>query len=256
MENKELTSYFDKEFELRYFETNQLGVASPTTMLTLLEETAAEHCFVANYDLYRLAEQNIGWILFSGVMEMERYPHYKEKITIRTWLSKYSMFKGTRENIIYDAQGNPIGRAKGLWVFFDIEKRKPTPIFDSIKKEWSFCDQESISCNLSKKIQPIESPDTCCTFKVQRCDADMYRHANNIKYLQWAIESIPSEIRAQYSLHSVDSRFISEVSVGQTIDSFIKSDSTEGEDKTFLHTIKREDTVCATARSVWRKIRE
>ncbi len=256
METNGLTNYFDKEFELRYFETDQCGLASPKTMLTLLEETAAEHCSATNYGLYQLAKQQIGWVLFSGVMEIDRYPAYKEKITIRTWLSKYSRFKGTRENLIYDAQGNIIGRAKGLWVFFDIEKRKPTPIFDDIKKEWSFCDQESIQYQLSKKIQPIDISDDYRTFHVYRYDVDMYRHANNIKYLQWAIESIPEEITDQYYLHSVDSRFVSEVPVGQTIESHIKEEMIEGEDRTFLHTIKRGDTVCATAHTLWRKAKK
>ena len=81
---------------------NKFGEASPTTILTLLEETAADHCCSINHSLYDLIQQNIGWVLVSGVMKMERYPIYKEKITIRTWLSNYSTVRGIRENIIYD----------------------------------------------------------------------------------------------------------------------------------------------------------
>ncbi len=254
MENKTLTNYFDKNFELRYFEMNELGFASPTTILTLLEETAAEHCYDINYNLYQLAEQNIGWILFSGIMQIDRYPNYKERITIRTWLSKYSTFKAIRENIIYDAQGDIIGRAKGLWVFFDIDKRTPKPIFDDIKKEWSFCSEESIKYNLSKKIQAIETPDYHCSFKVHKYDADMYKHANNIKYLQWVIDSIPNEITDNYYLYSIDGKFISEVHLGQTIESFVKRDTVENGNKIFLHTIKADNKVCAVAHTVWRKI--
>ena len=139
-----VVNYFDKQFELRYFEMNEFGIASPTTILTLLEETAAEHCYSIDHSLYQLEKENIGWVLISGIMQMERYPNYKEKITIRTWLSKYSTINGFRENIIYDAQGNIIGRAKGLWIFFDIERRRPAQIFDEIKEKWSSCTEESI----------------------------------------------------------------------------------------------------------------
>ncbi len=97
-----MENYFDKEFELRYFEMDKFGECSPTTILTLLEETAADHCYSINYSLYDLVEQNVGWVLFSGVMKMDRYPKYKEKITIRTWLSVYSTIKGIRENIIFN----------------------------------------------------------------------------------------------------------------------------------------------------------
>ncbi len=251
MENKTLTNYFDKDFEL-----NELGFASPITILTLLEETAVEHCYAINYNLYQLAEQNIGWILFSGIMQIDRYPNYKEKITIRTWLSKYLMTKGIRENIIYDAQDNIIGRAKGFWIFFDIEKRSPKPIFDGIKKGWSFCNQESVQYNLYKEFQVIETPDYRCSFKVHKYDADMYKHANNIKYLQWVIESIPNEIIENHYLYSIEGKFISEVRLGQTIESLVKQDTVKSEDKIFLHTIKVDNKVCATAHTVWRKIKK
>ncbi len=74
-----INNYFDKQFELRYFDMNGLGIASPTTILTLLEETAAEHCCSINHNLYQLEKQNIGWVLFAGIIQMERYPRYKEK---------------------------------------------------------------------------------------------------------------------------------------------------------------------------------
>ena len=93
---------FDKKYELRYFEMNKYGLASPTAILTLLEETAAEHCHSIDYCLYSLERQNIGWVLVSGVIDMLRYPKYKESIVIRTWLSKYTLVKGHRENIIFD----------------------------------------------------------------------------------------------------------------------------------------------------------
>ncbi len=176
-----INNYFDKQFELRYFEMNELGTATPTTMLTLLEETAADHCYSINNDLFQLAEKNIGWVVFAGIMQMDRYPAYKEKITIRTWLSKYSTIKGFRENLIYDEQNKIIGRAKGLWVFFDIKRKRPVQIFDDIVKKWSYCDEECIDHNVSKKIKAVENPDYELKFKVNRYDTDMNDHVNNIR---------------------------------------------------------------------------
>ena len=109
-----MNTFFDQSYNLRYFETNKHGMASPTTILTLLEETAAEHCHNIGYDLYNLENQNIGWVLVSGIIDMMRYPKYKENITIRTWLSKYTLVKGYRENIIFNGEGNEIGKAKGI----------------------------------------------------------------------------------------------------------------------------------------------
>ncbi|MCT4615192.1 MAG: thioesterase [Marinifilaceae bacterium] len=250
-----IKTYFDKEFELRYFEMNKFGFASPTTVLTLLEETAADHCISINHSLYQLGEQNIGWVLISGYMQMYRYPKYKEKITIRTWLSKYTTIKGFRENIIYDEQNNIIGRAKGLWIFFDIERRRPTEIFSDIKDKWSHNKEESIDHNISQRIDAVLNSDLEIKFKVNRYDTDMIKHVNNIRYLQWVIESTPEEIVDNYYLYSIDGRFISEAHLGQTIISLTKNIEIETSDKSYIHSIKIEgtDKDCATAKTVWKK---
>jgi acyl-ACP thioesterase len=244
--------YFDKEFELRYFEMNKLGLATPTIMLALLEETAADHCYSINHSLFDLVKKNVGWVLVSGAMQIERYPNYKEKITIRTWLSSYSSIKGYRENIIFDEQQNIIGRAKGLWVFFDIDKRKPIPIFNDIKEKWGYYNEESINKNIKKKIDAIDLASHIKQFKVNRFDTDMNKHVNNIRYLQWVIESIPEDIADNYSLYEIDGRFISEAQYGDTVLSLTNTDI---ENDSFVHTIKIEGSnkVCATAKTLWRK---
>ncbi len=231
---------------------NKFGEASATTILTLLEETAADHCCSINHSLYDLIQQNIGWVLVSGVMKMERYPHYKEKITIRTWLSLYSTVRGLRENIIYDENENIIGRAKGLWVFFDIKQRRPAKIFDVIKEKWSFSDEESIHHDINKKIEAIDNTRILKEFKVNRCDVDMYQHLNNIIYLQWVMDSIPEEINDHYYLSSIDGRFISEAQYGENILSFTERN---GDENSFSHTIKTRENnkVCATAITHWKE---
>lgn len=247
-----MKNYFEKQFELRYFEMNRSGEASSTTILTLLEETAADHCYSINHSLYDLEEQYIGWVLLSGIMKMDRYPKYKERITIRTWLSGYSAIRGIRENIIYDGKGNIIGRAKGLWVFFDIKRRRPIQIFDSIKEKWSFDQEESINYNITKKIEAIDSANFVKEFKVNQFDVDTNEHVNNIRYLQWMMESLPEEIIDNYYLHSIDGRFISEAQYGDTIISYTERDIQEN---SFVHTIKTQisNKTCATAKTKWKE---
>lgn len=245
-----MENYFEKQFELRYFEMNKFEEASPTIILALLEETAADHCYSINHSLYDLFKQNIGWVLVSGVMKMERYPKYKETIIIRTWLSGYSVIKGIRENIIYDELRNIIGRAKGLWVFFDIKRRRPVQIFDDIKEKWSFCNEECINHDINKKIKAIDSARYIKEFKVNRFDVDMNQHVNNIRYLQWLMDSIPDEIIDNNYLHSIDGRFIAEAQYGDEITFFTERNIS---DNSFAHTIKTNNNkICATAITLWK----
>ncbi len=247
-----MENYFEKQFELRYFEMNKFGEASATTILTLLEETAADHCYSINHSLYDLETQNIGWVLLSGVMEIDHYPKYKEKIIIRTWLSDYSSIKGIRENIIYNEQGQIIGRARGLWVFFDIMRRRPIQIFDDIKEKWSSYHEECFDHDIKKKIEAIDYGKYSNEFRINRFDVDTNHHVNNIRYLQWLIESIPVEIIDNYSLHRIDGRFIAEAHFGDIIMSCTEMDSLEN---SFVHAIrtKSNNRPCATGKTLWKE---
>ena len=245
---------FSKIFELRYFEMNKYGVASPITILTLLEETAAEHCHNINHCLYSLESQNIGWVLISGSIDMIRYPKYKEKITIRTWISKYTLVKGYRENIIFDDSGTIIGKAKGIWVFYDIKKRKPVPIIEQIKSKWGLNPTISQEVDIDT-IKVADHSNYQLEYDIFKSDVDSNKHVNNIKYLHWLIESLPEDILDNCILKRINARFFSEGKFGEKIRVYKNN---EVDQNIFLHTMRSnmDNRLIAAAQTVWDKIQK
>ncbi|MCL1814494.1 MAG: thioesterase [Treponema sp.] len=246
-----MQNYFYKKFELRYFDMNKHGVASPTTILTLLEETAAEHSYSIDYCLYNLEKKNIGWVLTSGTIDMIRYPKYKETILIKTWVSKFTLVKGYRENIIFDDSGDIIGRARGIWVFYDIEKKKPVPIIDEIKTKWGINPEISRENNF-EKIKVLNDEKHQLEYDIYKSDVDNNKHVNNIRYFHWLIESLPDEIMDSYFLKVINAKFFSEANFGEKIRIFNKN---EMEQKTFLHTMRSSinNRLLAAAHTTWGK---
>jgi len=246
-----MENYFDRKFQLRYFEMNKHGEASPTTILTLLEETAAEHCYNIDYCLYSLESQNIGWVLISGILDMVRYPKYKETIVIRTWISKYSVVKGHRENIIFDDNGNIIGRAMGVWVFYDIAKRKPIPIMESIKSKWGI-NREVSNHTAAEAITIIHDGGHQLEYDIHKSDIDSNNHVNNIRYFHWLMQSLPDEIVDSYLLKRVNAKFYSEATFGEKIRVYNRN---EMDQKICLHTMRSNvnDRLLAAAHTIWEK---
>jgi acyl-ACP thioesterase len=243
---------FSKEFELRYFEMNKHGMASPTTILTLLEETAADHCYSIGHSLYSLENQNIGWVLISGSIVMDRYPKYKETIKIQTWLSKFTLVKGYRENIIIDDTDHVIGKAKGIWAFYDIQNRRPVPVFEDIKTKWEIEQKESVEIDISQ-INPITTGSPEMEFDVYRSDVDSNKHVNNIRYFHWLIESLPDKILDDYLLETISAKFYSEAKYGEKIQVYVENNL---EDKTFMHTMKSnlDNKLLVAAHTKWKEL--
>jgi len=243
---------FDKKYQLRYFEMDRQGTISPTTILTLLEETAAEHCYDIGYSLYSLEKQNIGWVLVSGTIDMLRYPRYKEDIVVRTWISKYTLVRGYRENIIFDGSGRVIGKAQGIWVFYDIARKKPVPIFDEIKSGWGV--NQEISREVDVDTIKVINDDLGhqLEYDIHKSDVDSNRHVNNIKYYHWLVESLPGDITDEYVLKRVNAKFYSEAKYGEKIRIHIKH---EPDRNAFLHTMRSnlDNRLLAAAHTVLEK---
>ena len=103
------------------------------------------------------------------------------------------------------------------------------------------------------KIEAIDSANYVKEFNVNKYDTDMNKHVNNIRYLQWVIESIPEEIANNYYLQFIDGRFIFEAQLGDTVLSLTNTNITNN---SFRHSIKIKGSnkICAIANTIWKQI--
>jgi len=244
-------NYFDSEFTINFYDLSQYEEALPMTMLRLLQETAGDHHFPLQENVIDLYRKNQGWVLLSGIMQFDRYPKYKEKILIRTWLSQYKSIRGIRENLIFDEQNNIIGRAKGLWLFFDVDKRRPVQIPEKFTNGWGKDTKVSIDYNVATKIPVLDNGEIMDVIKVKKFDIDANKHVNNLRYFQWLIEVIPDKVMKENFLHQIEGNFLNEANYGDQLVIYTKIIEM---DKEFLHTVFDMTTnkVCVTAHTIWK----
>ncbi len=242
---------FESQFVINFYDLSQYEEATPMTMLRLLQETAGDHHFPVGENVIELYRRNLGWVLLAGVMQFDRYPKYKEKISIQTWLSQYKTIRGIRENLVLDGQGNIIGRAKGLWLFFDVEKRRPTPIPEKFKQIWGLHPQTSIDFDINQAIPVLEDGEIMDVIKVKKFDIDANKHVNNLRYFQWLIEVIPDKVWTENYLYQIQGKFLHEANYGDQLLIYTKIVKMNQE---YLHTVFDLTTnkVCVTARTWWK----
>lgn len=243
--------FFESKYTINYYDLSQYEEASPITMLRLLQETAGDHHFPLQENVIDLYRKNLGWVLLSGVMQFERYPKYKENIVIRTWMSKFKSIRGIRENMVFDSKGNIIGRARGLWLFFNIEKRKPVAVPDKFREGWGTDPNVSIDFDITNKIETINDGEFRDIIKVKKFDIDANKHVNNLKYFQWLIEIVPDKVMKQNYLYQIEGRFMHEANYGDQLLIYTKIVDMNRE---FLHTVYDLTTgkICVTARTIWK----
>jgi acyl-ACP thioesterase len=159
--------------------------------------------------------------------------------------------KGYRENLILDESGRIAGKAKGIWAFYDIQNRKPVPVFEDIKTKWGVDPRVATEINM-RLIQPAVNERPNMEFDVYRSDVDNNKHVNNIRYFHWLINSLPDEIPDNCFLEAVNAKFYSEAKYGERIQVYVDSSP---ENSAFLHTMKSslDNKLLAAAHTQWKK---
>ncbi len=210
-----------REYTPRYAEMDDDGVTTPAAMMGLFEETAVAHCDEAGWDVYRLRREGYGWMMLEGGFSMDRYPGYKDKFTVETWMTGARLFYGHRGFEVKDEAGSTIGRAWSLWVFYDLARGRPAPVLPGILEAW----RPDPAMRPARRTEPEPAggeaaPIEGCAlsaFDARALDIDTNGHVNNVRYLEWALEALPRDFRDGHRLVSVEGRFVNQVMLGQRV---------------------------------------
>jgi acyl-ACP thioesterase len=246
-----------RSFNLRYYEMDSWGQATPLTILNLLEEAAFTHCDVSGWDIYRLRRNGFGWVLLRGSVQMTRYPCHRESFTVETWMSKARAFYGEREYLIRDSAGEVLCAARSLWIFYSLERKRPIPVLPEIVSAWAPEGTRSTEQDLVDVVSPgPEWIDLTRMYDVRGSDIDTNGHVNNVNYLEWALESVPREVHDGFQLMRVDGQYRKEVYYGERVSPALESLSHDGS-PSFAHGVfaRRADSgkleAVAAARTAW-----
>ncbi|MCQ4924265.1 thioesterase [Tissierella carlieri] len=208
-------SKYKKMFQIPYYDADKYRRATPIAILTYLGETSGAHTDHIGFGVDKLQALNYGWMLNRWKVKIRRYPNVKENITIETWTSGVDKFYATREFIIYDEKAIEIGRASTVWIFLNMEKKRPIRVPAEFIKAINPVEEKTFDdfYDFKKEIEIEEYID----FHVRRSDIDYNNHVNNTKYLSWMLETIPEYIYENYMLEEFEILYKKETTYGNTI---------------------------------------
>ena len=239
---------FECKYEIGYEMVNDTGKMKPRSLVELFMETAVKNCLSVGYSVFDMLKDNLGWILRGGEYVVSRMPIYAEKIRIRTWVSKWSLFQGVREFVILDEKGDRIVNCSSVWAMIDLLKRIPSKVADIFRNKWNFNESKATDSLLIKRPFDLTDVVSRKDFKVLRRDMDSNMHVHNLSYIDWVFETLPPQC-IQGNISNMSGAFLKEISGVDAVRCIVGKDSAGN----FVHNITSldESTVYATGRTVW-----
>lgn len=224
---------YKESFKIRATEVDFDQTATLRAICNLLQEVAGNHARELHFDITDLQENKLTWVLHRLCVKMDRYPDWRETITIQTWPSSGDGLRAYRDFLILDSDGYAIGKSLSYWLMMDIQSRRPTRIPDKIL-QMAPKDIDHVLPVSDAYFSAIDSADSSQSFTVRKSDLDLNKHVNNVKYIEWALSCLPDE----HKVNEIDIKFMAEAVLGDTV--VAESKESDDSNSDTIHQIRRE----------------
>lgn len=241
-----------KEFSKKYYlaagECNPQGEMPLTLLMTRIIEVATLHANSWGVGYARLIQDNQVWVLSRVAIEVTAMPRINEDYTLTTWIEDYNRHFSQRNMRLDDAQGNPLGYVRTIWMVIDMNTRASVDIsqLGYIRENIS-----DLPCPIEpqSRLRPIEQGHAVeYTFGYMDCDFN--RHVNTVRYLSLLMNLFDMDCYDHYFIRRMEVSFIKETRYGETAQ-FVIDDSDPMESRMSVTDADGNDHV--RARFLWQQ---
>ncbi len=235
-------------YKIHSYEADTKGQATPSVLCKFMQESAWNHAEHLELGYTHLIKDNLVWVMARKKFRIHRYPKWGETITVETWPSGQEKLLFYRDFRISNGQGDELGIASTVWFIIDIDTRRPKRVGRALEfKDWNL---QQVFDKLPKKIIPVEFTQPGPQVTVRYYDLDVNDHVNNIRYIDWVIDTYDHDFLQNHSLREMEINFLSESHCGQELEIFHHRDKPGIPD---FHRISRRDKDVVLATSLWQK---
>ncbi len=239
---------FEHKYFIHYFDIDKNRNATITSLMRYFEDIAILHSESRGLGLDYYDENNVGWFLYKWDIQINEYPKFADTITIITEPKAYKGFYANRDYTIL-LNDKVIGEIKTLWIFMDTEKMRPKKINTEMRDNF-WLDSNADEINKLDELNGVNTILIQKQFDVRQSDIDTNNHVNNRVYIDWALETLPIEIKESKILKSLKVTYIKQLSYGDSIEAFSEIIEEDSSVK-FIHSIKSNETEYCRLQSTW-----
>lgn len=240
-----------KDFFIHYYEVDYYKRATPWSLLNYLQETAFYHADCVGDSQAILASQQLTWMIYKWHLKVHHYPCWKERITVKTWISRYKSYIAFREFEILNNKGEVLVEAGALAILVDTIKNSPHKI-DPQRRSLYGVDPNRSGCHKYENFSFTKEGVGKQTFLVRISDIDPNGHVNNSRYLDWFAEIIPLNILHTFTLDELEIIYKKQIKYGQSITVLAVPGNTNADEQEYYGEIMdNAGNTCALIRSNW-----
>ena len=206
-----------ENYTVRLYEADALGRAGVTELCNYFQNSASSHYVAVDKIAGPLLPPDSAWVMTRMEVEFKDFPQWQDEVTLETWSRGINSLIAYRDFFISQPTGRILAQGTSSWVVVNLSTRKIESL-TFLAPKWPSITGKRALAGDAVKIRPFEQPTFEQTFQVRYSDLDVNRHANNVKYIQWAVDSLSPGILAERRIARLEINYLEETKVADCIE--------------------------------------
>ena len=212
----------EKCFRNRFVESSDADVSShlrPSAFLLMAQSIAVEQVGFLNpvASQAELVKHNLAWVVSRARYVFKRMPGLDENFVLSSWHKRQDNLYYIRDYRMETPEGEELITGTSSWVILNLASR-------SVEAHWSGMTEgdevhdDAIEAAAPRIRMPrgVE-PELAGEHVVRYSDVDINSHANNTKYVDWAMDVLDYELTSQKRVRELFINYNHEVRPGETV---------------------------------------
>ena len=209
------TSILEQEYEINFLQCYPNGLLKYTDLCNIFQIRAGIHADLGGISFSDMQEHHQAWVMSKMRLEIISLPKWKEKVTVKTWIKSLENSRSTRCLELYRGNEKLVG-CETYWAVLNTQTRRP----ENLALPHNHFTKYPTHNATEKEVQKInlnQNFTTIHNYKVQLSDLDIVNHANNVKYLEWCLNTINPNLILRQKIKGFELNFLKELNLNDEV---------------------------------------
>ncbi len=209
---------FSRDYLVHYYEADGADRLTLPSLVNYLEDIAILHSTAVGLDLAYYAEHQCGWMLLKWDVEITDLPSFGSTVRVMTRVHAMKGFLADREFFVYGSDGRELAKARSNWLLVDTVRRRPMRVPKEQYERFGVTEESQSSFISIDDAENAEGDGYVATERARHSDIDTNRHVNNVRYIEWALDSLPADFYSGKKPCALRAHYKRELTLGAEVE--------------------------------------
>lgn len=182
---------YEKKQKINGYECTYNYQLQPTAALNYFQQTSQEQSEQLGVGPEVLDEMGLAWFLVKYKLQFHEYPKFNDEVMVETEAIAFDKFAAHRRFAIKSLDGRMMVEGDTEWMLQNRRENRLERL--SNVPELDVYESGHENHFKLKRVAKVEEWAESKNFQVRYLDIDFNSHVNHVKYLAWALETLPLE---------------------------------------------------------------